>query len=135
MAGTEDNVYDVLIIGGSHAGLSAALTLSRALHRCAILDSSAPRDVSGSEVRLVSGWNGEKPSKMRDAQVSELKATGIIDFVPSGAIAAKKISNGTFEATSGDGVIWKGRKMLLAIGMQEIYPSIPGYAENYGASM
>lgn len=135
MAENEHDLYDVLIVGGSHAGLSAALTLSRALHRCVIFDSSAPRDSSGTKVRLASGWDGSDPGKMKEAQRSELEAKGIIDFVSRAVVSAKKLADGTFEAVDENNIIWKGRRMLMAIGMQEIYPEIEGYAENYGTRM
>jgi gliotoxin/aspirochlorine biosynthesis thioredoxin reductase len=130
-----NNDYDVIIVGGSHAGLSAALTLYRALHRCVIFDSSKPRDTSGAPVHLASGWDGANAEKLKEVQVSELKSTGLIDFVSRAVVSAKKLSDGTFEVTDDSNVLWKGKKILLAIGMQEVYPKIPGYAENYGSTM
>jgi thioredoxin reductase len=130
-----DNNYDVIIVGGSHAGLSAALTLYRALHRCVIFDSSKPRDTSGAPVHLTSAWDGADAEKLKDAQVSELKSTGLIDFVSRAVVSAKKQSDGTFEVVDDRNVLWRGKKMLLAIGMQEVFPDIAGYAENYGSTM
>lgn len=135
IATSEHDLYDVLIVGGSHAGLSAALTLYRALHQCVIFDSSAPRNSSGTKLHLTSGWDGSNPEKLKEAQRSELEATGIIDFVSRAVASAKKLPDGTFEVTDESNVVWKGRRMILAIGMHDVYPGIEGYAENYGTRM
>ncbi|CAI6334299.1 unnamed protein product [Periconia digitata] len=128
-------LYDVLIIGGSYAGLSAALTLYRATHTCLIFDSGVPRNAKSTQTRLTSGWEGEDPKTMREKSRAELESSGLVDFVASSVQTARKLEDGTFQVADGNDKIWNGRKILLSTGVNEIYPQIPGYAENYGTSI
>ncbi|ETS77603.1 hypothetical protein PFICI_09665 [Pestalotiopsis fici W106-1] len=128
-------IYDVIIIGGGHAGLSAALTLYRAFHTCVVIDSGAPRDALTKQTRLTLGWEGKDPEEMRETSRSELRASGLVHFNPRTASSARKLSVGTFEVVDDAGERWTGRKVLLATGVQEIYPEIEGYAESYGTSI
>jgi thioredoxin reductase len=129
------SLYDVIIIGGSHAGLSAALTLYRALHTCLIFDSRAPRNALASSTHLTSAWENKDPEKLREVSKAELLASGLVQFIPRKITMAEKTSKGIFEVKDEEGVKWRGRKILLSIGVQEIYPSIEGYTENYGFRM
>ncbi|KAF2789629.1 thioredoxin reductase [Melanomma pulvis-pyrius CBS 109.77] len=128
-------LYDVIIIGGSYAGLSAALTLYRATHKCLIFDSGIPRNALSTKTRLTSGWEGQDPQKMRDTSKAELEGSGLVDFIPLPVQKAKKNSDGTFEVVDSDCETWRGRKILFSTGVQEIYPELEGYAENYGTSI
>jgi gliotoxin/aspirochlorine biosynthesis thioredoxin reductase len=128
-------LYDVIIVGGSYAGLSAALTLYRATHKCLIFDSGTPRNALSTDTRLTSGWEAQDPQNLRDKSRAELESSGLVDFVASIVKKAKKLENGTFQVTDENSETWRGRKILLSTGVKEIYPSLPGYAENYGTSM
>jgi thioredoxin reductase len=128
-------LYDVIIIGGSYAGLSAALTLYRATHRCLIFDSGTPRNVLSTQIRLVSGWEGQDPQNVRDKSRAELESSGLVDFAARSVKTVRRLEDRTFEVTDDTSEMWRGRKILLSIGVKEIYPSLPGYTENYGTSM
>lgn len=128
-------LYDVIIIGGSYSGLAAALTLYRATHTCIIFDSGAQRNIRAGQVRLTSGWEGRDPQTLRTASRTELRKSGLVEFVDRRVDLAKKNLNGVFEVVDSGGSTWTGRKILLAIGAEEIYPDIDGYADNYASSM
>jgi gliotoxin/aspirochlorine biosynthesis thioredoxin reductase len=128
-------VTDVLIIGGSHAGLSAALTLYRVLHTCIIFDSKKPRNSYSTAVRLTSTWENRTPEEMKEASRKELLESGLTTFVDAQVTKIKKTSNGYFEATDDSGAKWVGRKVLLATGTRDIFPDIPGYAELFAQGM
>jgi thioredoxin reductase len=124
-------ITDVLIIGGSHAGLSAALTLYRVLHTCIIFDSKKPRNSYSTAVRLTSTWENRTPEEMKEASRKELldSAGGLTTFVDAEVTKIEKTSNKLFEATDDSGAKWLGRKVLLATGTRDIFPDIPGYAD------
>ena len=128
-------IIDVLIVGGSHAGLSAALTLYRALHTCVIFDTNAPRNSYSTAVHLTPGMENKDADKMREECRDELKKSGLITFVDQGVVKVEKTSGGLFQATDSQGTLWLGRKLLLAYGTEEIFPDLAGYAENYSTGM
>jgi len=128
-------ISDVLIIGGSHAGLAAALTLYRALHTCVIIDSQTPRNKFATPVRLTPTWDGEEPDNLRAASRKELQAAGGTIFVNAAVEKIGATSDGFFEAVDSNGKKWTGRKVLLAIGSRDILPNITGYESLYTRSM
>lgn len=130
-----DSPSDVLIIGGSHAGLSAALTLYRALHSCIIFDSGTPRNALSTPTHLTSSWENEDPQKLREKSKAELVESGLVQFVSTTVKSAKKNLDGTFEVIDEKNVTWRGRKLLFASGVLETHPDIEGYTENYGKLM
>lgn len=66
-------ITDVLIVGGSHAGLSAALTLYRALHTALIFDSRTPRNWYPSPTHLMSTWENRSLEECREASKAGLQ--------------------------------------------------------------
>jgi gliotoxin/aspirochlorine biosynthesis thioredoxin reductase len=132
---TKTGPTDVIIIGGSHAGLSAALTLYRAAHTSLIFDAGNPRNAISSHAHMTPGWDHHSPGELREAARKELLATGLVKLVPRQVVSATKGSDGLFEVVDSEGEHWKSRKILLALGVMEDYPSIKGYPELYGRSM
>lgn len=135
MTQSEAPVTDVLIIGGSHAGLSTALTLYRALHTSIIFDSQKPRNNYSTAVRLTSTWEDQQPEEMREASRKELRAAGFTKFVHAEVQKVEKKDDGLFEATDDKGVKWLGRKVLLATGACDVFPDLPGYTDVYAKGM
>lgn len=127
----ETVLSDVLIIGGSHAGLSAALTLYRSLHTCIIFDTDSPRNKYSTPVRLTSGWEGQQPEQMKEASREELRDAGYTKFVNALVEKIKVTGDGNFEGTDSNGDKWTGRKVLLAIGSRDCFPDIQGYEALY----
>ena len=126
---------DALIVGGGHAGLSAALTLYRALHTSVIFDAHRPRNWQSSPVRLTPTWENQDPEKFREAARAELRESGLCRFVDTGVDRVEKLDNGIFQAVDTSGEIWLGRKLLFATGMEDVFPALDGYEENYPTRM
>jgi len=135
MAISKDPIVDVLIVGGSHAGLAAALTLYRALHTTIIFDSKKPRNDYPTLVRLTPTWENKTPEEMREASRKELQSTGFTTFVDCEVTNLERIRSDIFQATDTNGVTWRGRKVLFATGAEDVFPDIPGYAELYAKAM
>ncbi|CAJ2504443.1 Uu.00g118370.m01.CDS01 [Anthostomella pinea] len=125
-----DTVFDVLIIGGGHAGLSAGLTLYRHMYTVLIIDSRKPRNAWPMPTHIVSGWEACQAEEFRSAGRGELEATGFVSFAESEARSVQRV-NEDFEITGNHGESWRGRKLLIATGKLNVFPDIPGYADNY----
>ncbi|KAF2446671.1 FAD/NAD(P)-binding domain-containing protein [Karstenula rhodostoma CBS 690.94] len=123
-------VSDVLVIGGSHAGLSAALTLYRALHTTVIFDASTPRNNYQTPIRLTPTWEHQHIDDFKQAAKKELQEAGYTTFVEAHVDKVSR-SNGLFELVDSNGTTWQGRKLLLATGSKDIFPAIPGYDALY----
>lgn len=129
------DITDVIIIGGSHSGLSAALTLYRATHTSLIFDAGAPRNAIADHVHMTPGWDHKSPNELRAVSREELRGTGLVRFVSRKVVSATKGTDGLFKVVDSEGEHWNSKKILLALGVQEIFPNIQGFAENYGRSM
>lgn len=126
---------DVLIVGGGHAGLAAALTLYRAQHTNIIFNSKAVQKSWACPTHSVPGWENQDPEEIKEKTRSELRAAGLTRFVDTAVKKTEKGEDGLFRVTGDDGRIWTGRKMLLAIGKDPQYPKIMGYDENFSKGM
>lgn len=130
-------VADVLIIGGSHAGLSAALTLARQQIDFIIFDSNEPRNKWKTPTHIVPTWEGRSPDDIRDASRKELRRTGLARFVQTRVETIKPLEGNQtlFEVGDVEGRTWRGRKLLLAMGVEFAFPDIKGYEVNFPDQM
>jgi thioredoxin reductase len=135
MSFLDSPISDVLIIGGSHTGLSAALTLYRALHTCTIFDSLKPRNSYATPIRLTPTWEHQGLDKFKESAKKELLNAGYAKFVDAEVEKVENKPDGLFEVTDSTGVKWTGRKVLFATGSKDIFPGIPGYSELYASNM
>ncbi|GAW26028.1 putative thioredoxin reductase -like protein [Rosellinia necatrix] len=124
---------EVLIIGGSHAGLSAALALVRPQIDVLILDSSAPRNKWKTSTHVVPTWEGRNPDDLRRASQKELQKTGFASFDDTHITTIEKpgVNESMFTARDSHGGEWSGRKLLIAAGVEFVFPLIKGYEENF----
>ena len=128
--GHPEEVYDVLIVGGGPAGLSAATSLARSLHTVVIFDSKQYRNARLPHLHGAPGWDHEDPASIRTKMQKDLIARyNTTKLLEHGASRAAQCEEGRarFVVTDEKGMEWFGRKLVIATGVSDILPNLPGY--------
>jgi thioredoxin reductase len=126
--------FDVVIIGGSFAGLAAALYLGRAHRSVCVLDTHQPRNRFAEASHGFFAQDGSDPKTMLATMRQQLSAYPTVAFVNEAAVDASGNSGG-FEVALPGGSTIEGARLLLAFGISDILPSIPGLSERWGKSV
>jgi thioredoxin reductase len=132
---SSNDITDVLIVGGGYAGLSTASTLYRATHKTVVFDSNIYRDQRAPQIRQLPGWEGKTSTEYRAAAQTELQSTGLSSIVNAAVERIDRTDDGLFKAKTSDGREWLGKKIVLATGVEEVYPDIPGYDDCWVTGM
>ncbi|POR35291.1 Thioredoxin reductase [Tolypocladium paradoxum] len=119
---------DVLIIGGGPGGLAVATGLARQLYTAVVFDSGVYRNARTKHMHNVPTWDHRDPADFRAKARSDILARyNTIQFEEAVVEAVRRTDGGRFEATDANGATWTGKKLVLASGVRDIYPDIPGY--------
>lgn len=132
--------YDVIVIGGSFAGLSAAMQLARARRRVCVVDAGAPRNRFAAASHGFFGQDGVPPLAMIGQARAKLLAYPTVTFLQGTAVSAMAQAGadataGGFDVALQDGTALAARKLVLAFGVQDHLPDIAGLRERWGASV
>lgn len=128
-----DSVVDVLIAGGGPAGLTAALTLARQLHTAVVFDNKSYRNANVSHMHMIPTWDHRDPAQFRaEAHDEVLHHYDTIKIEDVDLKTAEKTSDGLFQLVDANDKVWKGRKLIITTGSENVFPDIPGYAEAWG---
>jgi thioredoxin reductase (NADPH) len=126
--------YDVVVVGGGPAGLSSALWLARYLHKVVVVDSGDPRNW---ETRGINGYLGHQSIRS-----PELRAIGReecakygVEFVSGVVDTAINETGELFAVCLRDGKTIEAHRLLLAIGIKDVWPDIPGLENCYGETI
>jgi len=128
-----DMDFDVIIIGGSYAGLSAALTLGRASRNVLVIDADKPCNRQTPHSHNFLTHDGDKPADITKAAKAEVLKYPTIEFLAAKANSAKQIDGG-FSIGVENGENFTSRKILLATGLKDVLPGIKGLAECWAIS-
>ncbi len=126
--------YDVIIIGGSYSGFSAAMALGRTLRSVLIIDSGKPCNRKTPHSHNFITQDGETPAAISAKAKEQVLAYPTVTFITDVATEAKKISGG-FEIATALETIYCGKKLLIATGVKDIMPDIEGFAECWAKSV
>lgn len=126
--------YDVIIIGGSFAGLSAAMQLARARRDVLILDTSTPRNRYAATSHGFPGQDGQSPDAIAEILSAELSAYATVQIRGEEARAASRHVEG-FVVSLLNGEEIAARRLILAYGVRDTLPDLPGLHERWGASV
>lgn len=124
--------YDVVVVGGGAAGLSAALTLSRARRSVLVIDAGEPRNAPAQHVHNYLGREGTPPGELLAAGRSEVTGYGG-EVVFGSVVSAQEMSEGGgFRVVLADGKAVTARRLLVTTGLVDELPDLPGVAERWG---
>lgn len=124
---------DVAVIGGSNAGLSAALTLGRGRRSVAVIDDSQPRNAPAGHAHNIYTRDGTPPDELRRIGRDQLEPYGVC-FLQARVTKAAG-SKGAFQLILSDGETLTAARVLLATGVSDDLPDVPGLRELWGKSV
>lgn len=127
-------LYDVIIIGGSYAGLSAAMALGRSLKNTLIIDNGIPCNRQTPHSHNFITQDGEKPKVIAERAREQVAQYKSIDFLNAKAIKGKKLE-GKFEIQTEVGDKIYARKLIFATGIKDLLPEIKGFTACWGISV
>ncbi len=127
-------LHDAIIVGGSFAGLAAATYIGRARRTAVIVDAGQPRNRFAEHSHGLLTRDGDSPLDMLATARSQVEAYPTLQFVAGAAAAAEKTDEG-FAITLGNGDRLEGRRLVLAFGISDVLPDLPGVAERWGNSV
>jgi thioredoxin reductase len=126
--------YEVAVIGGGPAGLAAALWLARYRHRVVVVDSGDPRNWETRGINGYLGHQGIRSPELRAIGRKECASFGV-SFVNGIVDRATNETGELFAVNLRDGTIIEARRVLLAIGIKDYWPDIPGLDRCYGETV
>jgi thioredoxin reductase len=135
---TDQAPYDVLIIGGGPAGLSAALNLGRSLMRVLVVDADRPRNAATLQSHGFLTRDGVPPHELRRLARTELAAYPNIEIRSRNRVFALRTEDAGFTADVGrrePTASVTARAVLLATGLRETLPDVPNLRGFYGISL
>ncbi len=124
-------MYEVIIVGGSAAGLSAALVLGRFRRRVLICDHQKPRNAPAEAAHNFFTRDGTPPAELLRIGREQLRPYPTVQYRAAEVISLKPIADG-FDVQTADGAIFQSRRVLLATGVRDELPPIPGLADYWG---
>lgn len=123
--------YDVVIIGGSFAGLSAAMTLGRSLRSALVVDAGEPCNRFASHARNLPGFDGVPPEQIAAIFREQALAYHTVTFARDTVIAVGGADE-AFEVSTQGGLNIRCRKIVFATGLADILPEVEGFESLWG---
>lgn len=126
--------HDVIIIGGSFAGLSAALYIARTRRSACVLDTRSPRNRFAPHAHGFLAQDGQSPQDILTTARSQVAAYPTVSLMDGRAVSATR-EEGRFNITLATGEVMSSNLLILAFGVRDELPDIPGLAERWGHSV
>jgi thioredoxin reductase len=127
---------DVVVIGGGAAGLNGALMLGRSRRTVVVVDGGTPRNAPAEGVHGLLGQEGTPPAELLRRGRDEVRRYGgrVVAGVVASARPAPPAADGDlrFTVTLTDGRSLTARRLLVATGLRDVLPDVPGLAEHWG---
>lgn len=127
-------MYDVVVVGGSFAGMSAAMQLARARQKVLVIDAGMPRNRFADEAHGFLGQDGRAPAAiLRDARCQLLRYP-TVEIVSGEALASRALGDGFAIDVSGGGE-YRASRLILATGVSDELPPVRGMGERWGETV
>ncbi|PXY40018.1 pyridine nucleotide-disulfide oxidoreductase [Flavobacterium cheongpyeongense] len=130
----EQKNFEVIIIGGSYSGLSAAMSLGRSLRQVLVIDSGLPCNIQTPHSHNFITNDGETPAAIAAKARLQVSFYKTVQFYNGLAIDAVKTQN-SFEIKTESGELFTSKKLLFATGVKDLLPQIKGFAVCWGISV
>ncbi|MET9257570.1 NAD(P)/FAD-dependent oxidoreductase [Streptomyces sp. NPDC003717] len=124
-----DETYDVIVVGGGAAGLSAALVLGRARLRTLVVDAGEPRNAPAAHMQGYLTRDGMPPAEFLAAGRAEIARYGV-ELVQDRAVDVARGED--FAVVLAGGRTVRARRLIVATGLVDELPEVPGVAERFG---
>jgi thioredoxin reductase len=126
--------YDVTIVGGGPAGLTASLFLARYLHSVVLIDSRDPRNWEARGINGYLGLHGITPPELRERGRAEVTRYGgtLVDGCVS---TVRREAEDRFVTTLENGRTFTSLRLMLAIGIKDVWPKVAGLDQCYGQTV
>ncbi|MGO4851561.1 NAD(P)/FAD-dependent oxidoreductase [Phaeovulum sp. W22_SRMD_FR3] len=126
--------YDVIVVGGSYAGMAASLQLLRARRSVLVIDAGQRRNRFASRSHGFLGQDGADPAAIAQSARRQLEAYPTLTWIDGAAVSATGARD-AFAVGSAGGQLHQGRRLLFATGVTDLLPQVPGLAERWGVSV
>lgn len=131
---TDKRNFDVIIVGGSYAGLSAGMALGRAIKQILIIDSGRPCNIQAPHSHNFLTQDGQTPKAISTIAKQQIQRYKTVRLYEGLATNGKKTKEG-FEIETRSGDAFRGKKLIFGTGIKDIMPDIRGFAECWGISV
>ncbi|MFJ2832444.1 NAD(P)/FAD-dependent oxidoreductase [Streptomyces sp. NPDC087263] len=123
--------YEAIVIGGGSAGLSAALVLGRARRSTLVVDAGEPRNAPAAHMQGYLTRDGMPPGEFLAEGRREIERYGV-ELVAGRVVDVVRDEAGEFDVTLVEGPTVHARRLVVATGLADELPSVPGVAERFG---
>lgn len=130
----EKKHFEMIIVGGSYSGLSAAMSLGRSLRQVLVIDSGLPCNRQTPHSHNFITQDGEKPAVISAKAKLQVDIYKTVQFYNGLAVKALQIDKG-FEIETESGDVFTSRKVLFATGVKDLFPKIDGFEDCWGISV
>ncbi|SMO60105.1 Thioredoxin reductase [Chryseobacterium rhizoplanae] len=130
----ENKNFDIIIIGGSYSGLSAGMSLGRSLRNVLIIDNGKPCNRQTPHSHNFVTHDGKTPSEIAKLAKEDVEKYNTVRFYNGTVVKTVKTIDG-FEIETSSGEKFQAKKLILASGVKDKMPDIPGFAECWGISV
>lgn len=131
---TDPQNFEIIIIGGSYSGLSAAMSLGRSLRKTLVIDSNNPCNKQTPHSHNFITQDGENPAVITRKAKAQVAQYPEVKFMDDKVIHITKIDSG-FKIETQNNEVFTAKKIIFATGITDIIPDIPGFSECWGISI
>jgi len=129
-----EKTFDAIIIGGSYAGLSAAMALGRSLRKVLVIDSGLPCNRQTPHSHNFLTQDGKTPQEISMLAKQQVEQYKTVEFLNDIATAGSKLEE-DFQIETQSGLSFNAKKLIIAAGIKDQMPDIEGFSESWGISV